>query len=78
VVLPLPHPDILMRSDFLRCEAGEHAVESALADLYNMEHIHEALDELKALIIAAKEVHVCCAFGRIVSSRAHCLWKRGS
>ena len=72
-MLALPHPDILMRNHFLCGEAGEHAVEGALADLYNMEHIHEALDELMALIIAAKEVHVCCAFGRIVLSRARCL-----
>jgi hypothetical protein len=51
---PLLHPDVLLASDFVRARASAHG-SHPLANLYNVEHITATLNELQALIIAAKD-----------------------
>ena len=55
VPLPLPHPDVLVRADFIPEEVDAGRARDAFADLYNTGHIMRELDALEALITAAKE-----------------------
>ena len=51
---PMPNPDVLLRSDFIQNEVHVASSRDAFANLYNMDHIKEVLDELEAIILQAK------------------------
>jgi len=51
---PMPNPDLLLRSDFIQNEMDVASSSDAFANLYNMDHINEVLDELEAIILQAK------------------------
>ena len=51
---PMPNPDLLIRSDFIQNEVDAASARDAFANLYNMDHIIDVLDELEAVIQQAK------------------------
>ena len=51
---PMPNPDVLLRSDFIQNETDAASARDAFANLYNMDHIKDVLDELEAIILQSK------------------------
>jgi replication-associated recombination protein RarA len=51
---PLPNPDLLLLSDFIQNEEDAASARNVFANLYNMDHIVEVLDELESIIVQAK------------------------
>ncbi len=45
---------MLLRSDFIQNEVHVASSRDAFANLYNMDHMKEVLDELEAIILQAK------------------------
>jgi hypothetical protein len=50
----LPNPDVLVKSDFDSDDLKSNQSESPFSKLYNIEHIQTELEELEAMISAAK------------------------
>jgi hypothetical protein len=50
----LPHPDVLVISDFVREETSAAKGRAAFAGLYNIDHVGAVIDELEAMLMQAK------------------------